>query len=68
MKKVITTEDLKKPEIKKIITEKAKEKLQKSFENVTLFDNEIEKKIETAVAPLIEQKIKYTIDIPKSLS
>lgn len=64
LKKVITTEDLKKPEIKKIITEKAKEKLQKSFENVSLFDNEIEKKIENAVAPLIEQKIKYTIDIP----
>ena len=64
LKKVITTEDLKKPEIKKIITEKAKEKLQKSFENISLFDNEVEKKIENAVAPLIEQKIRYTIDIP----
>lgn len=33
------------------------------YESLEILD-EIEKKIETAIAPLIEQKIKYTIDIP----
>lgn len=62
LKKIIKTEDLSKPEVIEVIKKKAKEKLEKDNGQITLFD--IEKKIEAAVSPLIEQKLKYTIDIP----
>ncbi len=64
IKTVITSHDLERPEVKKMIKEKAKEKLQiegqQSFKDI----DKIEERIEQAVSPLCEQKIRYSIDIP----
>lgn len=64
IKTIITSHDLERPEVKKIIKEKAKEKLQiegqQSFKDI----DKIEERIEQAVSPLCEQKIRYSIDIP----
>lgn len=63
IQKTITTRDLDKPEMVEQIKEKAKRNLEKDGQ--IMFDpSGIDKKIKTAIAPLIEQKIKYTIDIP----
>jgi len=63
IQKIITTRDLEKPEVIELIKEKAKLNLEKDGQ-LMLDLGDIEKKIETAIAPLIEQKIKFTIDIP----
>ena len=60
---LITTKDLNKPEVKKIIHEKAKLNLEKDGQLSLDFKN-IDKKIDNAIAPLVEQKIKFNIDIP----
>ena len=63
-----STKDLKRPEVQEIIKAKTKEILEErnggqlSLELVT--DITIDDKIEKAYAPLIEQKINSTIDIP----
>ena len=63
--KIITSRDLEKPEIKEIIKEKAKEKLQKeALQRFDTKDSKIETKIDQAISPLCEQKIRYFIDIP----
>ena len=64
---VTSTRDLQKPEVKRLVMEKAKEILEeKQGGQITFsFDEEsIENKIEHVIAPLIEQKIQFTIDIP----
>lgn len=61
---IITSRDLHKPEVQQIIREKAKEKLTSKGSQVTLGISDIDKKIEQAIAPLVEQKIRFTIDIP----
>lgn len=63
LEKVITTKDLSKPEVMEMIKEKTKQKLEKSGQ-LMLDLTAVDKKIETAVSPLVEQKLKYTIDIP----
>lgn len=63
IEKVITTKDLSRPEVIEVIKEKAKQKLENNPQ-MTLDLYMIEKRIESAVSPLIEQKLKYTIDIP----
>lgn len=63
---VTSTRDLKKPEVKQIVVQKAKEILEEKQGNQISFDidSDIEHKIESVVAPLIEQKIRFSIDIP----
>lgn len=63
LKKIVTMKDLNKPEVIEIIKEKAKENLEKDGQ-LRLNTEEIDKKIELAISPLTEQKIKYTIEIP----
>ena len=62
-KTIITANDLQKPEIVKLIKEKAKLNLEKDGQ-LALDLNNIDKKIELAIAPLIEQKVRHTIEIP----
>ena len=63
-KVVVTSRDLAKPEIQKIITEKANEKLKLDTEKTFDSSEMIAEKISQAVSPLCEQKIKSSIDIP----
>lgn len=60
---IITTRDLDKPEVVELIREKAKQHLEKDGQMRLAFDD-IDTKIKTAIAPTIEQKIRFTIDIP----
>lgn len=64
VRKVITTRDLDKPEVIELIKEKAKQHLEKDGQIMLDLGDSIEKRIETAIAPMIQQKIQYTIDIP----
>ena len=63
VQKIITTRDLDTPEVKELIKERARQKLetggQMTFETVN-----IDQTIDYATAELIEQKVKYSIDIP----
>lgn len=63
IQKIITTRDLGNPEVIELIKEKARLNLEKDGQ-ILLDSSGIDKRIETAIAPLVEQKIKYTIDIP----
>jgi len=63
VQKIITTHDLDKPEVKEIIKEKVLQKLEKDGQ-ITLETANIGKTIDYATAELIEQKVKYSIDIP----
>ena len=63
MRTVITTCDLAKPEIQELIREKAREHLEVGGQ-LPLDTERLEQKIELAVAPLVEQKVRATIDIP----
>lgn len=60
---VITSRDLIKPEVQELIRERAREHMEVGGQ-LSLDADRIEKKIALAVAPLIEQKIRATIDIP----
>lgn len=63
-KVIVTSRDLAKPEIQKITTEKANEKLKLDTEKIFYSSEMIAAKISQAVSPLCEQKIKSSIDIP----
>ena len=65
VKTIITTRDLDKPEVVDLIKRKTK-KIIEAEGQIALddLDGGIDKKIEVAIAPLIEQKIRFTIDIP----
>lgn len=63
IKAVITTRDLSRPEVIELIKVKAKQHLEKDGQIMLDLDN-IEQKIDTAISPLIQQKIQFTIDIP----
>lgn len=63
VQKVITSRDLSKPEVMEIIKEKAKQNLEVGGQ-MRLDMDEVEKKIDQAIAPLVEQKVKSTIEIP----
>lgn len=60
---VITSRDLIKPEVQELIREKAREHMEVGGQ-LSLDAGRIEEKIALAVAPLVEQKIRATIDIP----
>jgi len=61
--KVITTIDLEKPEVAELILEKAKRHLEKDGQ-LRIDIDEMEAKIKSVIAPAVEQKIRFTIDIP----
>ena len=64
IKRLVTVQDLKKPEVVTLIKEKAKQNLED--EGQLFIDTEsIDKKINFAIAPLIEQTVKSTIEIPE---
>lgn len=63
IKKVITSNDLNCPEIKNLIKEKAKQNLE-NYEQTFVDLNDLDAKIEIAISPVIEQKIRHSIDIP----
>lgn len=63
VQKIITTRDLGKPEVKEMIKEKARQKLEKDGQ-ITFETVNIDGAIDYATAELIEQKVKYSIDIP----
>jgi len=63
VQKIITTRDLDRPEVKELIKEKARQKLEVGGQ-ITLDSSNIDTAIDYATAELIEQKVKYSIDIP----
>jgi len=63
IEKIITSRDLDRPEVVELIREKAKQHLEKHGQLMLDYDN-VDEKIKTAIAPMIEQKIKFNIDIP----
>jgi len=62
-----STRDLQRPEVKQLVEQRAKEILEEKQGGQLMLDIDpvnIEEKIEQVIAPLIEQKIRFTIDIP----
>ena len=59
----ITTRDFEKPEVQAIIEERTRQKIEKSGQ-LTFETVDIAKTIKHVTAELIEQKVKYSIDIP----
>jgi len=57
--RVLTLEDMRRPEVREVIKNRVMAKLTDVAD-----DSGIDEKIGIAIAPLVEQKIKYTIDIP----
>ncbi|MDL2273627.1 DEAD/DEAH box helicase family protein [Oscillospiraceae bacterium OttesenSCG-928-G22] len=62
-REVITSRDLNRPEVRALIQEKAKEKLQ-SDGQLRIDATQVEKRIEAAISPLVEQRVRFSIDIP----
>jgi len=60
---VISTRDLDKPEVKELIKEKARQRLETGWQ-ITIETVNIDHAIDYATSELIEQKVKYSIDIP----
>ncbi|MDL2288476.1 DEAD/DEAH box helicase family protein [Oscillospiraceae bacterium OttesenSCG-928-F05] len=62
-REIITSRDLNRPEVRALIQEKAKEKLEQDGQ-ISIEAAQVEKRIEAAIAPLVEQRVRYSIDIP----
>ena len=63
-KQIVTSRDLAKPEIQQLIKEKASKKLESDTDKIFDSSDMITERINQAVSPLCEQKIKSSIDIP----
>lgn len=63
-KVIVTSRDLAKPEVQQLIKEKASKKLKSDTDKTFDSPDMITEKINQAVSPLCEQKIKSSIDIP----